>query len=414
MIALTHEPIELEPLVAEASQPAAGAVVAFVGITRAVTGDKHTDRLAYEAYEQMAEAKLAELEASARKRWPLVECLLVHRLGEVPITQASVAVVVSSAHRRASFEAAEWLIDTLKQDVPIWKQEHYQNGETEWEITRFVGVVVPMGVNRIRITGGEPLVRAELPKLIAMLRTIGGLEDLALTTNGMLLGEQAQALKAAGLDRLNISLDTLDEAKFERITRRQGLDKVLDGIDAAQRAGFESIRLNALAIRDETEDEVVPLVEFARARGLVMRFIEFMPLDADATWQHDRVLTGAAIRAMLERELGSLEPAERNDTSQPAVDYDFTDGSGRVGFINPVSEPFCGACDRLRLTAEGQVRNCLFSTTESDARELLRSGASDAAIEQLVRDSIAAKKPGHGIDDQTFLRPQRAMYQIGG
>lgn len=282
------------------------------------------------------------------------------------------------------------------------------------EITRFVRVVVPMGVTRIRITGGEPLVRAELPTLIAMLREIDGLEDLALTTNGMLLGEQAEPLKQAGLDRLNISLDTLDAAKFERMTRRQGLEQVLAGIDAAQQAGFASIRLNALAIRDETEEEVVPLVEFARSRGLVMRFIEFMPLDAEGAWQHDRVLTGEAIRGILERELGPLAPAERSDTSQPAVDHDFVDGSGRVGFINPVSEPFCGACDRLRLTAEGQVRNCLFSTTESDARTLLREGASDERIEQLVRESIAAKKPGHGIDDQTFLRPQRAMYQIGG
>ncbi len=282
------------------------------------------------------------------------------------------------------------------------------------EITHFVRVVVPMGVTRIRITGGEPLVRAELPTLIAMLREIDGLEDLALTTNGMLLGEQAEPLKQAGLDRLNISLDTLDAAKFERMTRRQGLEQVLAGIDAAQRAGFASIRLNALAIRDETEEEVVPLVQFARSRGLVMRFIEFMPLDAEGAWQHDRVLTGEAIRGILERDLGPLAPAERTDTSQPAVDYDFADGSGRVGFINPVSEPFCGACDRLRLTAEGQIRNCLFSTTESDARKLLREGASDGAIEQLVRESIAAKKPGHGIDDQTFLRPQRAMYQIGG
>jgi cyclic pyranopterin phosphate synthase len=282
------------------------------------------------------------------------------------------------------------------------------------EITRFVRVVAAMGVSRIRLTGGEPLVRAELPTLVAMLREIDGVEEIALTSNGMLLGQQAGGLKRAGLDRLNISLDTLDAAKFERIARRSGFDQVLEGIDAAIAAGFENVRLNALAIRGETEDEIVPLVEFATSRGLVMRFIEYMPLDADGAWRHDQVLAGEVIRETIERELGPLVPAERSESSQPAVDYEFADGRGSVGFINPVSEPFCGACDRLRLTAEGQVRNCLFSTTESDARSLLRSGASDDAIEQLVRRSIHEKKPGHGIDDQTFLRPERAMYQIGG
>ncbi|WP_442481462.1 GTP 3',8-cyclase MoaA [Aeoliella sp. SH292] len=282
------------------------------------------------------------------------------------------------------------------------------------EISRFVRVVAAMGVSRIRLTGGEPLVRTELSTLVAMLRDIDGVEEIALTTNGMLLGQQADGLKRAGLDRLNISLDTLDATKFERIARRSGFDQVLEGIDAAIAAGFENVRLNALAIRGETEDEIVPLVVFATSRGLVMRFIEYMPLDADGAWQHDQVLAGEVIRETIERELGPLVPVERSESSQPAVDYEFVDGRGRVGFINPVSEPFCGACDRLRLTAEGQVRNCLFSTTESDARSLLRGGASDEELEQLVRDSIQKKKPGHGIDDQTFLRPQRAMYQIGG
>lgn len=286
------------------------------------------------------------------------------------------------------------------------------------EIERFVRVVSRMGVSRVRITGGEPLVRSELAKLIAQLRRIKGVEQLALTTNGMLLGDQARQLREAGLDRINISLDTLDSAKFERMTRREGLDQVLSGITAAQEAGFGSIRLNALAIRGETEPEIVPLVEFALERGLVMRFIEYMPLDADGAWQADQVLSGEQIRQTIEGALGPLEPAPRDDASQPAVDYRFVDGRGKVGFINPVSQPFCGACDRLRLTAEGQVRNCLFSSAESDARAILRSDGSDEqidrAIEQLVRASVAAKKPGHGIDDPNFIRPQRAMYQIGG
>ena len=282
------------------------------------------------------------------------------------------------------------------------------------EIERFVGVTAAMGVSRVRITGGEPLVRTALPTLVAKLVAIDGVDEVALTTNGMLLDEQAAPLRQAGLHRLNISLDTLDAAKFEQMTRRQGLNRVLAGIDAAQQAGFERIRLNALAIRHQAEDEVVPLVEFAMERGLQMRFIEFMPLDADAQWTDNQVLTGERIREIVEQSLGRLEALERSDPSQPAMDYRFVDGGGTVGFINPVSEPFCGNCDRLRLTAEGQMRNCLFSTTEADARKLIRSGASDEEIAQLVRECIAAKKPGHGIDNETFLRPQRAMYQIGG
>ena len=229
----------------------------------------------------------------------------------------------------------------------------------------------------------------------------------------MLLEEQAEALAAAGLRRLNISLDALSEEKFQRITRRSGLDRVLAGVAAAQRAGFADIRLNAVAIRGLTEEEVVPLAEFARDRNLELRFIEFMPLDADKKWR-EGVLTGAELRAILERRFGPLTPARRDDPSKPAVDFGFADDRGRVGFINSVSEPFCGDCNRLRLTAEGQVRNCLFSTTEWDARALLRGESTDAEIRQLVRDAVAAKAKAHGIGEAGFARPERAMYQIGG
>lgn len=282
------------------------------------------------------------------------------------------------------------------------------------EMARFVRVVAGLGVRKLRLTGGEPLLRQDLPQLIEMLATVPGIDDLALTTNGILLPEQAGALKRAGLARLNISLDSLREETFARISRRPGLERVLAGIDAAQAAGFDRIRLNAVAIRGLTEEEVVPLVKFACDRGLEMRFIEFMPLDADDRWKHDQVLTGAEIRRRLVAELGPLEPVATADPSQPANDYRFVDGRGVVGFINPVSEPFCGDCNRLRLTAEGQVRNCLFSTAEWDARALLRSGGSDAELAQLVRDCVAAKRVGHGIDTPAFVRPQRAMYQIGG
>jgi cyclic pyranopterin phosphate synthase len=282
------------------------------------------------------------------------------------------------------------------------------------EIERFARVVARLGVNKLRLTGGEPLVRAELPKLVARLVSIPGIHDIALTTNGILLEENAQALKDAGLSRLNISLDALTEETFRKIARRDGLDRVLAGIHAAKRAGFKRIRLNAVAIKGVTEPEVVPLTRFAREQGMEMRFIEFMPLDAENQWQHDQVLSGQEIRRLIEYAIGPLEPAQRPDPSQPATDFRFADGGPVVGFINPVTEPFCEDCNRLRLTAEGKVRNCLFSTVEWDARALLRGGGKDEEIAQLVRECVAAKKPGHGIDSADFVKPQRAMYQIGG
>ncbi len=282
------------------------------------------------------------------------------------------------------------------------------------EIVRFVRVVSRFGVNKVRITGGEPLVRAKLPRLIQQLRQIKGLRDIAMTTNGILLAEHAVALKAAGLDRLNVSLDTLDEDVFRKITRRDGLDRVLKGIAVAKDVGFRRIRLNGIAIKGLTETEIVPLARFARRHDFELRFIEFMPLDADGNWQQEDVLSGKAILEILQKEFGPLLPAHRSDTSQPAVDYQFADGRGRIGLINSVTEPFCSSCNRLRITAEGQVRNCLFSTEEWDARAVMRSGGSDADLERLVRDSVGAKKPGHGIDAPEFQRPERAMYQIGG
>jgi len=282
------------------------------------------------------------------------------------------------------------------------------------EILRFVKVVAPMGVTQLRITGGEPLVRRDLNKLVAQLSKVPLVEDLALTTNGILLAEHAQILRDAGLQRINISLDAMSEETFKKISRRDGLDQVFQGIFAARRVGFTKIRLNAVAIRGLTEPEIVPLGRFARQHDLELRFIEFMPLDAERNWDQQQVLSGADIRRQLEAEFGRLEPVPREDPSQPAIDYRFVDGKGRIGFINPVSEPFCGDCNRLRITAEGQLRNCLFSNVDWDARQLMRNGGTDEELAQLVRDCVVAKKAGHGIDSDEFIRPQRAMYQIGG
>jgi cyclic pyranopterin phosphate synthase len=282
------------------------------------------------------------------------------------------------------------------------------------EIERFVRVVAPMGVGKLRLTGGEPLVRQGLAGLVARLAAVPGIRDIALTTNGILLAEQAADLKAAGLKRLNVSLDALSADKFKRITRREGLDRVLAGIFAAQRAGFRKIKLNAVAIRGLTEDEIVPLATFSRRHGLELRFIEYMPLDADGNWDNEQVLSGEEIVRVLTEEVAPLDPLPSDDPSQPATDYRYRDGQGTVGFINPVTQPFCGRCNRLRLTAEGKLRNCLFSIAEWDARTLLREGGSDAELARLVRGCVGAKKAGHGINSDEFVRPDRAMYQIGG
>jgi len=281
------------------------------------------------------------------------------------------------------------------------------------EIARVAAVAAGLGVHTIRLTGGEPLLRRDLAALVALLVAVPGIDEVAVTTNGLLLAEQAHDLAAAGLRRLNVSLDSLREDVFERIARRRGLDRVLAGLAAARRAGFAEIRINAVSIRGLTEDEIVPLARFCRREGFHLRFIEFMPLDAEEAWDRSRVLSGADVRAILEREIGPLVAETGGDPGQPAVDYRWADG-GRVGFINPVTRPFCDRCDRLRLTADGQFRNCLFSTTEWDVKRLLRGDGTDAEIAALLRECVAAKKAAHGIDTPEFARPARAMYQIGG
>ena len=282
------------------------------------------------------------------------------------------------------------------------------------EITRVVRVVAAAGVDRVRITGGEPLVRSQLDKLVAMIRAVDGIKDIAITTNAILLEEHAQRLKDAGLDRLNVSLDTLDPKTFEKIARRKGLEKVLKGIAKAREVGFKDIRLNTVALAGITETEIVPLALFARQHDLTLRFIEFMPLDGDQAWQTDQVINGESIRATISKEVCELLPIHETVRSQPAVDFRYADGQGSVGFINSVSSPFCGACDRLRITADGRLRNCLFGTEEWNLIDTLRSDANDQQVLELIRAGILKKKAGHGTDDVEFKRPRRAMYQIGG
>jgi len=282
------------------------------------------------------------------------------------------------------------------------------------EIERFVRVAVKLGVRKLRVTGGEPLVRKDLAKLIRKLIAIEGIEDLALTTNGVLLGAQAQELYDAGLRRLNVHLDTLDRERFKQITRRDDLDRVLAGIDTCLRLGYGPIKINAVAVKNLVEPDIVPLARYGRERGIEIRYIEFMPLDAQGLWERDRVLLADDILAMLEREIGPLEAIPDRDVRAPATEYRYTDGVGRVGFIASVSRPFCLNCNRIRLTSDGKLRYCLFAIEETDVRTLLRTGHSDDAIEAAIRASVSAKWLGHEINSSRFVPPPRPMYSIGG
>jgi cyclic pyranopterin phosphate synthase len=280
------------------------------------------------------------------------------------------------------------------------------------EIVHFVQVAAPLGIDKVRLTGGEPLMRRDLPRLVRMLLEVSGIRDVGLTTNGLLLAEQAQAFFDAGLRRINISLDTLDPDRFRQITRRDGLERVIEGIHAAKRAGFNPIKINAVSIRGVTESEVVPLARFARQHGLQMRFIEYMPIGADA-WERSKVYFAHEILEQLEREVAPLVPADHYDPAAPAMEFRYTDG-GEVGFIASVSRPFCMNCNRLRLTADGKLRNCLFALDELDVRSLLRGGADDHAIAELIRQSVHAKWEGHEINTARFIKPLRTMHAIGG
>ncbi len=284
------------------------------------------------------------------------------------------------------------------------------------QITRLVTVLAPLGVNRIRLTGGEPLVRSQLPVLVSMLKAIAGVSEVAMTTNAVLLADQADQLKRAGLDRLNISLDTIDPALFKEVTRRDVLGKVLKGIETAKQAGFEKIKVNAVPLPLVDDDSIVNLAQFCLQQQLELRFIEFMPLDGDQSWQRQDVRTGDHLRQLINEQVGKIEPVVANDESQPAADFRYVDTAARhlrIGFIDSVTQPFCNTCNRMRITAEGKFRNCLFSDAEWDLKEALRHG-SDTQIESIVREAIAAKKRGHGSDDFSFVRPTKAMYQIGG
>jgi cyclic pyranopterin phosphate synthase len=281
------------------------------------------------------------------------------------------------------------------------------------EIERFVRIAAGLGIVKVRVTGGEPLVRRDLPELIRRLTAIPGIRDLALTTNGVLLPGLAEPLYEAGLRRINVHLDTLDRERFIQITRRDEIGKVLAGLDLSKRLGYR-IKLNAVAVKNLVEPDVVPLARYARENGFEVRYIEFMPLDAQNLWDRGKVLLADEIIETLSREIAPLTPVPDPDPRAPASEYAFADGIGRVGFIASVSRPFCLNCNRIRLTADGKLRYCLFAIEEDDVKSLMRSGASDEEIAALIRRNLAAKWEGHEINSAKFVPPPRPMYSIGG
>ena len=281
------------------------------------------------------------------------------------------------------------------------------------EIERLVSLLAQMGVTDLRLTGGEPLVRKDFPVLAGMLAGVPGLQDLSVTTNGYLLARDAEALAAAGVKRLNVSIDSLQRDRFFEMTRRDSLPQVLEGLEAAAaQPSLRPIKVNAVALRGFTEQEALPFAEFARERDFQVRFIEFMPLDGDQAWTADQVLTGEELRQII-HAVHPLEEVEREPSATARV-YRFADGAGEIGFINPVSEPFCSDCNRIRLTAEGKLRTCLFSMNETDLREPLRTGASDDELEQIVRDAVWRKELKHRVGEKGFRQPARSMSAIGG
>jgi len=281
------------------------------------------------------------------------------------------------------------------------------------EIERFVHIAVQHGITKLRVTGGEPLVRRDLPVLIQRLAKVPGIRDLALTTNGILLPELAEPLYEAGLRRINVHLDTLDRDRFRQITRRDDLARVLEGLAAVRRLGY-TVKLNAVAVKNLVEPDVVPLALYARENGFEVRYIEFMPLDAQNLWDRRKVLLADDIIEILSREISPLQPIPDPDPRAPATEYAYADGNGRVGFIASVSRPFCMNCNRIRLTADGKLRYCLFAIEEADVKTLMRSGASDDEIAALIRRNIGQKWEGHEINSARFVAPPRPMYSIGG
>ncbi len=312
-------------------------------------------------------------------------------------------------------EAADFFLRSSKaKPLPIhhkWKpKSHFLSYE---EIVRVARVAAGLGVNKIRLTGGEPLLRRDVPRLVEQLAVIPGIKDIAITTNGFSFVENAEALQSAGLSRVTFSLDSLDQDNFKRLTGREGLRDVMRAIARAKELGFSPIRINAVVIRGLNDHEILPLARFALDQELAIRFIEFMPLDSGRAWQKDHVVTGREILRCLQTEF-DLEPMDQEHPSATAKRWRFVGGETEIGLITPVSEPFCGQCNRIRLTADGKLRTCLFSIKEHDIKPLLRQEDDDAVLARWLCDAVLKKEKSHNIGQDQFQQPERTMSAIGG
>ena len=281
------------------------------------------------------------------------------------------------------------------------------------EIERLARLFLELGIQKIRITGGEPLLHRELERLVVRLACLPGLEDLSLTTNGFNLHRKGRLLSQAGLQRVTISLDSLRRERFEKITLSQDFDKVLKGIEAAKKWKLEPVKVNCVIVKGVNDDEILDFAEFARDWKVAVRFIEFMPIDEDEQWSRESVVTGAEILRVLEKEYPLL-PLGRVEASATARNYGFRDRPGEIGLITPVSQPFCGQCSRIRLTADGKIRTCLFSLVEHDIRSLARGGADDSSLREFIVQTVAGKEERHYINEPDFVAPPRTMSYIGG
>jgi cyclic pyranopterin phosphate synthase len=281
------------------------------------------------------------------------------------------------------------------------------------EILRLAKVFTALGINKIRLTGGEPTLRKDLAHLIAMIAPLPGLKDLGMTTNGFFLKEFAGDFYRAGLRRINVSLDSLSSDRFATMARRDAYQKVMAGLDELVKYPIRPVKINTVIMKGFNDDEVLPLVEFARERDYQIRFIEFMPLDGEGLWSRDKVMATAEILDVI-RTKYDLIPKETRADHVPADTFRFVDGKGEVGFISSVSEPFCESCNRIRITADGHFRNCLFSLEETDLKTPMRAGAGDAELAELIRGEVWRKWAGHQINLTTFVKPERNMSQIGG
>ncbi len=301
--------------------------------------------------------------------------------------------------------------------MPAGPIEWFEKGRilTFEEIRRIVAVLVSLGIAEVRLTGGEPLLRKDLPVLARMLSRLDGLEDLAVTTNGLLLKTLAAPVLEAGVRRFNVHIDSLRRSTFETISRRDALDQVMEGLEELERLGAVPIKINVVLVRGVNDDEILDLAELARRRPYQVRFIELMPLGGGEAFEAERLVPGREVRRRIE-EVHRLVPIGRDHPSAPATVYRFADGAGDIGFINPVTEPFCHACDRIRLTADGMIRNCLFARRETDLKAILRGGGTDAEIARALRSDVALKERGGCLDLHDYYQDRlpRKMWQIGG